>query len=147
MALGEIARNLQACSGFAAAGGEVSAEILWLREMRKYVNEHAPEIGSDWEEIKAFEDSMPLGDKAAEYRLCRMIQEVTRKRRTVELYQKYLAYAEKAERREKGAAEKFIRNAGPKIKGQLAAIEVEHEEELKLLAEIYAYKRSDCAKE
>lgn len=66
-----------------------------------------------------------------------MMLEVTRKRRTAELYKKYLDYAEKAERRKKGAAEKFIRNAGPQIKGQLAAIEVEYAEELKLLEKKY----------
>lgn len=154
MALGEIAKSLQVCSGraassgaagFAAAssaasGGEASAEILWLREMRQYVNTHAPEIDSDWKEIKAFEDCMAAGDKAAEYRLCSMIQAVRRKSRTVELYKKYLGYAEKAERREKGAAERFIRNAGPQMKGRLAAIEVEYKESLKLLEESYREK-------
>lgn len=143
MALGEIAKGLQeGCSeqrsGLCRHEGKISGELLWLREMRKYVNEHTPEkMQPDFEEIKALDNSILTGDKAAEYRICRMMLEVTRKRRTAELYKKYLDYAEKAERREKGAAEKFIRNAGPQIKGQLAAIEVEYAEELKLLEKKY----------
>ena len=131
MALGEIAKGLQeGCSEY----GRVSGELLWLREMRKYVNEHTPEkMQPDFEEIEDLRNCLTPGDQAAEDRICRMMLAVNRKCRTVELYKEILACAEKVERQEKGAAERLIRAIGPKIKGQLAAFNMEYDESLKVL--------------
>lgn len=57
MALGEIARDLQKTA---------SNELLWLREMRQYVNTWTPERRSaEWEKLIAFEESAKMLGRAA----------------------------------------------------------------------------------
>lgn len=131
MALGEIARDLQKTASDTRRRSEApTVELLWLREMRQYVNTWTPERRSaEWEKLIAFEESAKMLGMEGLERFCLMIAEAGKKDRLAELYRKVLHCAEVAERRQKGGGEDFIKRARPVIMERMEKIVARYREE------------------
>lgn len=113
MALADVARELQEAA---------SADLLWLRDMRKYVNLNNDKALQAERRRLAELDAFPEA-------LTRMLAEFARKCRTRELYQEVLQEAGQEERKRKGGGEAFVKRARPAIMERLAEIDALYHEE------------------
>lgn len=115
MPLTEVVRELQKVP---------SAELLWLRDMRKYVNRnHDGVLHAERRRLAEFDASRDAFTMEGQRRRCLMFSELECKCKTKELYEAVLQEAGRAERRKKGGGEEFAKRARPEILKRLEEIE------------------------
>ena len=114
-----------------------SPELLWLREMRKYVNTHTDEmIGKMWEKIGAFDETPESWTEDGRKKLCVMIAQVQEITDLRKLYRDVLKCAEAAERKEKGGGEKGVKEYRQTIEKIERSIHKKYEQERKWQLEL-----------
>lgn len=102
---------------------EVSKELEWLREMRQYAEASSKEqIGRQWEQIAAFEQSGRAESIDGRRQLLQMLDDVHRDSETAKLYKIILNGAAKAEREEKGGAVEYLQQMRKTVLRRLAEI-------------------------
>lgn len=121
MALADVARELQEAA---------SADLLWLRDMRKYVNlNNDKALQAERRRLAEFDASLEALTMEGQRRRWRMFADLERKCRTRELYQEVLQEAGQEERKRKGGGEAFAKRARPAIMERLAEIDALFHEE------------------
>ena len=114
-----------------------SPELLWLREMRKFVNTHTDEmIDKMWADIGAFDEKAESWTEDGRKKLCVMIaqvQEITEMRK---FYRDVLKCAETAERKEKGGGEKGVKEYRQDLEKIERSIRKKYEQERKWQLEL-----------
>ena len=129
MGLADVAR--------AAQQEAASAELLWLREMRKYVNTNTEEkIGKMWEKIGAFDETPERWTEEGTKKICVMIAEVQEITEMKKFYSRVLRCAEAQEKKKKGGAEAEMRKYRKDLEEIERGIRRKYEEERKWQLEL-----------
>lgn len=137
MSLSDTAKNLQAQT--------VSPELRWLREMRAFCKKHTTEkLLADADKIEAFyhtpEGSSPEGCE----KVCSLMAELHERAALADFYGRVLKAAEIEERKEKGGAERAIRERRQELEACERGIRKKYRAERKIQVSLDDLKESEA---
>lgn len=137
MSLSDTAKNLQEQT--------VSPELRWLREMRAFCKKNTTEsLTAELERIEAFSKTPEGSTPEGQERVYVMTVETMEKGTLSEFYGRILNAAETAERKEKGGAERAIRERRQKLEACERGIRKKYRIERKVQVSLDDLKESEA---